>query len=830
MGEVYRARDLQLQREVAIKVLLPLVASDPERLGRFEREARVLATLNHPGIASVYGFERDGETPFLAMEYVAGSTLDQLAGKFDEAEVERYALQIAAAMAGAHEKSIIHRDLKPANVKITPEGKVKILDFGLAKALTPETAPQSPFTQTLSTIASGGTHVGMIMGTPSYMSPEQARGKQVDKRTDIWAFGALVYEMFSGHPAFGGETLTDILAHIVKDEPDWSVVPERWRSVLRACLEKDADKRLRDVGDVPLLLTASAPLPTASAPAPKRIGWAVSAACLVAGAGLMLAVMSGGKPADPPKPVSRFLIHPDVRIDRQTAIAISPNGRTILYQVGDSFGNDAVIRDLDQTSTRNQLVSNPSFSPDGKSLAIFRQASIQVISLDNGTRKTLVQNALEFNGSWGDDDSVVYRDRADGGLYRVKVQGGEPRKISSHILSYPHSLPGGEWLIGAESLPNAPANLAENARYDIVALNVKSQALRKLASGGSRAKYIEPGYLVYQADAALYAMTLNPRSMAVATPVRVMENVLYFDVSRSGTLLYATRPAAGEVTELIRTDRSGAVSRVATVSGTFVQLSLSPDENRLLMANTGSETDVWLYDLSRGVMTRLTTEPGEDEFPVWSPDGKRYAYCAQRFGESRKIVIRSPEGGTREEVVYDGGEHVHLGSWSSAGTLFFSIIGGEIRATTFDGAWRARSWLKLGFGEATAVTSPDGKWVAYSSMQTGKREIYVRPAQGDGQWQISQEGASSEPRWSSNGREVFYWNDRKLMTVPLETSSGFKPGAPRMLFQAAEKMVTQFAVTKDGQFLSLRRPQSGEKSELWLVENWVEEIKQRVRQ
>src|ERR1051326_2586698 len=584
MGEVYRARDLQLQREVAIKVLLPLVASDPERLGRFEREARVLATLNHPGIASVYGFERDGETPFLAMEYVAGSTLDQLAGKFDEAEVERYALQIAAAMAGAHEKSIIHRDLKPANVKITPEGKVKILDFGLAKALTPETAPQSPFTQTLSTIASGGTHVGMIMGTPSYMSPEQARGKQVDKRTDIWAFGALVYEMFSGHPAFGGETLTDILAHIVKDEPDWSVVPERWRSVLRACLEKDADKRLRDVGDVPLLLTASAPLPTASAPAPKRLGLAGSAACLVAGAGLMLAVMSGGKPADPPKPVSRFLIHPDVRIDRQTAIAISPNGRTILNQVGDSFGNDAVIRDLDQTSTRNQLVSNPSFSPDGKSLAIFRQASIQVISLDNGTRKTLVQNALEFNGSWGDDDSVVYRDRADGGLYRVKVQGGEPRKISSHILSYPHSLPGGEWLIGAESLPNAPANLAENARYDIVALNVKSQALRKLASGGSRAKYIEPGYLVYQADAALYAMTLNPRSMAVATPVRVMENVLYFDVSRSGTLLYATRPAAGEVTELIRTDRSGAVSRVATVSGTFVQLSLSPDENRVLTA------------------------------------------------------------------------------------------------------------------------------------------------------------------------------------------------------------------------------------------------------
>jgi serine/threonine-protein kinase len=820
MGAVYRATDIRLQRDVAIKVLLPQVAADAERLGRFEREARVLATLNHPGIASVYGFDRDGDTPFLAMEYVAGSTLSDLVGKLDEADVERYALQMAEAIAAAHEKSIIHRDLKPANVKVTPEGKIKILDFGLAKAMAGEAsgaaAGQTMMTRT---IATGATQVGVIMGTPAYMSPEQARGKAVDKRSDIWAFGALVYEMFSGRPAFGGETITDVFAHIVKDDPDWSVVPLRWRRALQACLDKDADKRLRDVGDIGLLLGTAEVSPVAAVP--KRRNWWLPVACAVGGVAVGFAAMWGSRPAEAPKPVSRFLISPDVRSDREATFAISQNGRKILYQEGNSVGNAAVVRELDQAKTRRLTAFHSIFSPDGRSVASFSLNSLRIISLENGTSTQITKDASEYGGSWGDDDTIVFRNANGGVLLRAGLHGDPPQKISSETLAYPSWVPGSEWVLAAQPVPDNSSN--------VVALNVKTQEIRKLASNGTKPHYVDPGYLVYQSGQALHAAVLNRRTMAVTgTPLRLLEEVQYFDVSRTGTLLYSTA-TEGESSELIQINRTGVISRVALVKGTFSQMSLSPDGRRLLLANTGTETDIWLYDFDRRVVTRLTTEAGEDEYPVWSPDGQRYAFCTQRVGEVRKMVIRAPDSGTQEELIDSSPGHAHLGSWSIDGTLFYSIREGELKTASKQGDWKTRTWLKAGFRESSPVVSPDGKWVAYASYQTSRREIFVRPAHAEGHWQVSIEGATSEPRWSANGKEIFYVEDRKMMLVPVETSGGFKPGAPRALFEMAEKISSQFSVTNDGRFLTLRRPQTGTKSELWLVENWVEELKQKVR-
>jgi len=847
MGEVYRATDTVLGRDVAIKVLPPAFAHDPERLARFEREARVLASLNHPNIAAIYGLEQADGRPFLVLELAPGEILK---GPLPVEESLAIARQIADGLEAAHEKGIVHRDLKPANIKITPEGKVKILDFGLAKAFS-EDAPAADPAQSPTLSVAGATRAGVILGTAAYMSPEQARGRPIDRRTDIWAFGCVLYETLTGKQTFRAETVSDSIAGVLSREPDWSALPAgtpaNIRLLLRRCLEKDPARRLRDAADARLELEQpAAPAVVAVPPRQWRqaLPW-VLIGVLSAVAGFLGFEQLRGPRVAAQQPVRLAMVRPEninftVGAARPT-VAISPDGMRVVFVGISKGGTQLYRRELGRTDVEpisgTQGAMNPFFSPNGQWIGFFQDSKLKKTPVRGGPVATLCDAGFAFGGSWGPDDSIVFSASFSAGLSRVPATGGKPETLTTLHKGetghrFPFVLPGGEGVLYV--------NFASTS-IDIWALSLRTGERRKLTEGVSP-MFSPTGHLVFLRAATLMAAPMDPGSLRLTgAALPLIESVAsassgagYFHFSANGTLVYLRGEA--QQTMLVWATRQGAGRGLPAPMRRYDQPRLSPDGKKVAVAMR-EPMDVWVFDLERAAPTRLTFDPEENETPLWTPDGRRIAFTHSTSGS--RILWKPADGSGKEETLWATEYHVHLSSWSPDGKLLaFSALDPK---TNYDiwllpvagstGERKPRPFLRTPAIEFGGSFSPDGRWIAYVSNETGRFEIFVRPAAdpSGGKWQISEEGGN-EPLWAPNGRELFYRNEGKVMAVPVQTAPAFQSGNPQLLFEGrhygASATYHTYDVSPNGrEFLMLQESEESS-TQLQVVLNWFEELKQ----
>jgi len=871
MGEVYRAADTRLGRDVALKILPEAFARDPERLARFQREARVLAALNHPNIAAIYGFENLEGVPFLVLEYVPGPTLAERlqGGPIDAAESLDIARQITEAFAEAHEKAVVHRDLKPANVKVTPEGKVKVLDFGLAKAFAEAPESIDPGQSPTLSLGAAPTRAGVILGTAAYMSPEQARGKPLTRRTDIWSFGCVLYEMLAGRAAFRGETVTDIIAAVVGKEPDWSALPaglaERIRELLRRCLQKDAARRLGDMLDARWEIDAAGQ-PGAAAPAAglrnrERAAWALSAVLLVTALGLAAAHFR--RPAADQAAI-RFTILPP----EKTTLAfddpqLSPDGRRLAF-LGTTEGRTRLwVRSFDSLAARplpgtEGAEGTHFWSPDSRFLAFLTLGKLKKIDLAGGPAQTLCDAPGAFTGSWGPDGVILLGGRS--GLSRVAVAGGAPvpltrldpsRQESSH--GAPHFLPGGRRFLytaySRQGISTAYAGSLDGG----VPKHLMDPGFKVLYAASPPAK---TGHLLFERQDILMAQAFDAaRLELIGEAFPVVENIRGFSASSTGVLAYR-QATAGEKSRLTWKDRAGRTLGTVGEPGQYADVQLSPDEKRAavtILEEAGAGGDVWLLDLARGVPTRFTFHPEFDSCSAWSPDGTRLVFSSQHSnrGGPRSLFQKPSSGAGEEEVlIKEGGGH--LDDWSPDGR--FLLFSGRSSSNTSADLWvlpltrdrKPRPLLQTEFAEGLGQVSSDGRWLAYLSTESGRSEVYVRafaPAAGSeasGKWRISTAGATAA-RWRGDGKEIFYTAlDGKLMAVPVRAPptgvSILEPGAPVELFATPLRtrlsaattvdLIYHYDVTRDGQrFLMILPEESKEPEAIQLLVNWTAGLK-----
>jgi eukaryotic-like serine/threonine-protein kinase len=877
MGEVYCAVDTNLGRQVAIKVLPEAFASEPERLARFEREAKTLASLNHPNIAQIYGLEKADGIRALVMELVEGPTLaDRIAqGPIPVDEALPIAKQIAEALEAAHEQGIVHRDLKPANIKMRPDGAVKVLDFGLAKALAPTNAASSTLSQS-PTLTSPAmlTGAGMILGTAAYMSPEQAKGREADKRSDIWAFGCVLYEMLTGRRAFDGENVSDTITSVLRDEPAWSALPigtplaVQW--LLRRCVEKDPRKRWQAAGDVRIEIESAATEPgriEAHAPErPKRTGMVAVAvgAALVGSAltGAALGILGSSAPAPS---VSRFSFTPSegqFTGFNGRLVAVSPDGEDIVYVADNQLYrrrmNDLAARPIVGSNQRGASITNPFFSPDGQWIGFWTadDPSLKKIALTGGPAVTVCQAANPFGVSWGDDTIVFGQDGM--GILAVSASGGKAevwvKTAPGETANNPQLLPGGGAVLFSMTRDTG------NARWDSAEIVVFVRATgerRTVIRGGSAARYLSSGYIVYAVGGDLLAVPFDPDRLEVSgTPVPIVEGVMrqsgnltagaaHFDVSRSGTLVYVQGSAESSLERtLVWVDRQGRDEVVNIPSRANLEdPRLSPDGSRLVLNIGGPENDIWTFDLARGALMRQTFEIGEDETPMWSPDGAWIAYASTR-GDQRFVFRQRADGTGSEEPLWmaPAPTHGHVEDWTrDARTLIVSIAPTtaspfDLVAVPIDGDRTPKPLLTTRFNERGARVSPDGRWMAYSSDESGREEVYVQPFPSlDRKWQISTTGGS-QPVWSKQGDELFFRGERSFMAVRIQPGASFSPGVARRIFDdeafVRQGAHTGYDVSPDARrFLFVKNAppdQSAAAPQVVVVRNWFEELKRLV--
>jgi len=792
MGEVYQATDTKLKRQVAIKVLPASLAQDGERLARFQREAEVLAALNHPNIAGIYGLEDAGGTTALAMELVEGPTLaDRIAqGPVPVDEALAIAKQIAEALEAAHERGIIHRDLKPANIKVRPDGTVKVLDFGLAKAMEPASAQSASARQvqtmspTITTPAM--TQAGMILGTAAYMSPEQARGKTVDRRADVWAFGCVLFEMLAGRRAFLGEDVTDTLALVVRGEPAWDAlpkaVPARVRQALRSCLQKDARQRIGDAQSLRLALEGAFDVEAVAAPAkPPAAGrlWpGVSAALALAI--LALLVVWAPWQAAPERPLVRLEVDlGDVDLGPATnSIALSPDGTRIAYVAvpGGDGPRQLYTRRLDQPVAMalagTDGASSPFFSPDGAWIGFVQQGQLKKISVDGGAAVTLT-GAQGFGGaSWGEDGDIVYSVPPTDGLRRVADGGGASEGVAALPEGYlaftnPQVLPG-----GTAVLVTAARSFGQT---DIEVVPLNGGERRTIVPGGAAGRYLPSGHLIYLVDTTLWAVPFDVGRLETnGSAVPLLEGVGYAPTgsallafSHTGTLVYRRAAAADAVAR--RTvewlDASGDRSRVIEAPGGYSQVEISPDERRLVLSvQDGTANDrIMVYDLDRGGFSPLTFDDRDHAFPIWSPDGRFVV-----FSVLDSLLWTRADGAGQPQPLLEGSGVVLTGSMSPDGRMAFAKIGEATDLWTVpvtvegDGlqVGEPAAFLATRFTEAVPRFSRDGRWLAYQSNESGRLEVNVRafppPATGPGaRSSVSTDGGAA-PIWSRTTDELFF--------------------------------------------------------------------------
>jgi len=834
MGEVYRARDTKLDRDVAIKVLPEVFAAEPERIARFQREAKTLAALNHPHIAAIYGIEESDGTHALVMELVEGEDLSQRIsrGPVPLDEALPIAKQIAEALEAAHEQGIIHRDLKPANIKVRPDGTVKVLDFGLAKLhdSNAPNGPNVPNAMSMSpTITSPAmmTSVGVLLGTAPYMSPEQARGKAIDKRADIWAFGCLLYEMLTGKRAFDDEDVSMTLSKILQREPDFDAlpptVPARVRQALRVCLRKDSKQRMGDIRDVRLalegafetVLTPGTAAVAATSPAGWRRGLVLFGIFVIGGSVVGGAVWFATRPT-PPR-----VVRTEIATAGATAlsisggdrdIAITPDGSRIVYR----GQNELLVRSLDQlVPTALTGLGTPRgvfISPDGQWVGFFDGNGLKKVAITGGPPVTLTTGVIGQNSrgaTWSEGGAIIFATSAIGtGLQRVSESGGEPTVLTKpnrergeddHV--WPEFLPGGQAVLFTITATVGGLNNAQ-----IAVLDLRTNRQTVLVRGGHHAHYVPSGHLVYGTGGTLRAVAFDLARLTVTgTAVPVLEQVattagggVNAVVAGNGTLVYATATAVVGVGDGLRSlvwvDRTGREEALRLLPADYGWARVSPDGLRVATSFAGPEgqQDVWVSELARGTLSRVTTDQQTDNDPVWTPDGRRLVFASQRGRDRFGFYSVAADGTGPVDLLLmsETAGFFRPYGWSPDGkSLVFDYGGvdgrGNIGMLSMESTRPWKPLLQTEANEVSPTLSPDGAWIAYSSNRTGRPEVYVErfPDLGDRK-QISTDGGA-EPLWSRDGHELLYRRGNAMIAVPLDSKPTLSVGSPRVLFEAA---------------------------------------------
>jgi serine/threonine protein kinase len=862
MGEVYQAKDTKLGRDVAIKVLPEEFALDKDRVTRFQREAKLLASLNHPNIAAIYGLEESEGIHFLVMELIEGDTLrDHIkSGSIPVEEALKLALQMAEALEAAHEKGVIHRDLKPANIKVTPDGKVKILDFGLAKAYAGDQGninlADSP------TISAAATQQGVILGTAAYMSPEQARGKPVDRRADIWAFGVVLYEMLTGKSAFSGDDVTDTLAAVIRSEPEWKSLPAnlhwRLREVLERCLEKKARDRYGSISDARVDIQKALADPSGLFVQPstitkprKRMQLGLPLVVTIAIVCIIIAALAVWmlKPAEPRQVIR---LYHDLSSGQQLskpngapALAVSPDGKQFVYATPDGL----YLRSVDELNAKliagtEGIPLMPFFSPDGKWIG-YSAGGLQLkkISVNGGAPVVLCETDIFAAASWHEDNTIVYA-QFSGDIMRVSGDGGTPESIVKRpgLVAFPQFLQGGKAII-----------------YTDFSVQPARIMLHSLGSGeskelfpGTRAMYLPTGHLVYGlANDNVFAVPFDLDKLAVTGgPVPLEEGVLEFTLSNSGTLVYVSGTSvsgSGSPRTLVWVDKMGNEEQIDVDPDMFQFPTISPDGTKVaLSVERGGNLDIWIWDLIRENLSRLTFDEADDETPMWTPDGKRIVFSSWRDGNSC-IFWKAADGtGEVEKLGSVPGQRLFPWSWSNDGKTLVTAeisgpIGVNIGAISMGGNGERKLLLKSDHAESHPRISPDGRWMAYFSAETGDNHIFVRPFPevDQGKWQVSVDGGQS-PLWSPDGHELYYLNGDAIMVAQVKTEPTFSASKPKTLFRG--NYVTgyqenpEWDISPDGKRFLLIKPGADPDEEsttesprkINIVLNWDVELKQRV--
>ena len=887
MGEVYRARDTRLNRDVAIKVLLPAVADDPDRLGRFSREAQLLASLNHPHIAQVHGLEDAGGRRALVMELIEGATLaDRIAkGALTLDEALPIARQIAGALEAAHEHGIVHRDLKPANIKIREDGAVKVLDFGLAKALDPASG------------ASGGTsspgpgalatEANLILGTAAYMSPEQARGRPVDRRADIWAFGVVVFEMLAGQRPFTGETNSDTLASVLKTDPNWHALPADTplpvRRLLRRCLEKDRHRRLDSAAAARLEIDDAIAPPTAETlqpTVPRSARVTAVAIAALAGAVIAMAAWVSWTLLRPslraPGLPSRFAIAPPPEPALNVSgpdrdLAFSPDGRRFVYHVGgtETNGSPLMIRAIDQLEAQPvadvRAAYAPFFSPDSRWLGFFEERVLKKVSIAGGPVISLCQvSGVPLGATWGDDNTIAFATNSpSAGLWRVSADGGEPAVLTTpdpaqheRNHAFPSMLPGGRGILFTIAI--VTAGQADSSQ--VAVLDLKTGRQKILIRGGGDAQYVGTGHLIFALAGTLRAVRFDPLQLEVLSdPVTVVERVLMkssgaanYALSRSGTLIYMPADVGVQTAlrSLVWVDRNGREERIKAPLRAYGPPRISPDGTRLAIGILDQgNTEIWIWDLVKETLRPLTFATGMNGLPVWTPDGRRIVFMSDRTG-MLNLYSQAVDGtGTADRLTTSTNPQWPT-SIAPDGSRVFGFdtqpkrTGGVIQVP-LTGSTPDLSPTLAGrdaqnlFTGSFAEISPNGRYLAYQSAESGRLEIYVRPfPQVDrGRWQVSI-GGGTRAAWARSGRELFYLDESQTLTAtPVRMSeSTFSMGIPSKVFDTRypePNPARHYDVSPDGRrFLMIKDgPASGQKAtqaNIIVVLNWFEELSRHV--
>ena len=867
MGEVYRAHDTRLGRDVALKVLPEAFAQDAERMARFEREAKVLASLNHPHIAAIYGLEEDGGVRALVMELVEGPTLaGAIESRLPLEEALGIARQISEALEYAHERGVIHRDLKPANLKLTSEGNIKILDFGLAKALSGDAASGEP--DTSPTLTAMATRTGILLGTAAYMAPEQAKGKTVDRRADIWAFGVVLFEMLTGHRLFAGETASDVLAEVLKTEPNWSQLPPetppRIRELLARCLVKDPKRRLQSMGDARIaveealsgqappdatLVPAAAP-PDSAASWRRLLPWAIAAALAVALA-VALAAYLGRSPQ--PAPALRVSILPpkDYHL-RAQVFAVSPDGKELVFIVySQADHSDRLwVRPLDSLDAHplagTENAYSPFWSPDSKSIAFFANEKLKKVDVSGGPVITLADAPVARGGSWSKDGNIVFAPKLGGhGLVEVSASGGAVTALNDLTPSlghdnhrWPFFLPDGKHLLLFAFARTEARGDAVNQGRGIYIFDLGSGKLAFLRKADSQAQYSD-GYLLFVEEGNLMAQPFDPSSrtlsgeaVAIASGARISANFAFgsFSAGNNGMLAYAGEAIASSSLQWFT--RDGKEAGTLGAPARFSVVSLSPDGNRVATAvdeNPGPRRDIWIYDSVRGTATRLTSDAMQASYPVWSRDGSRICYYDSGPAGVGIYSISSSGLGAAEFIQPLQGESATV-SWSPDGKalLYMNYRAGPPQLWIHQFAPEKKDYaLPLSnYESAEGQFSPDGRWLAYESEASGQPQVYVADFPNFTQrWQISTAGGA-QPRWRGDGKELYYIApDSNLMAVPVETAGAqFRALIPKALF--ATKIIgvaynfLQYDVAADGKKFLINTQLGQPNQSITLFANW----------
>jgi hypothetical protein len=872
MGEVYKATDTRLNRAVAIKALHDLFAHHPERVARFEREAQILASLNHPNIAAIHGLEEVAGAKFLVLEFVDGRTLADAiqSGAMPRAEAIAIAKQVADALTAAHERGIIHRDLKPGNVMLTPDGQVKVLDFGLGKAL--EAEPANPTNSPTITMA---TQAGVILGTAGYMSPEQARGRPADKRSDVWAFGCVLYEMLTGHRAFEGEDITETLAAIVRGEPDWARLPADLppavRTLLERCLIKDRAERLADMSVVRFLMSDAAKTlsgvpvvanPSAKAGAPQRVGpllIATAALAVIATFGVTRWLLPGTSTA------SGAVAHVSVALPdgdelgstNLQPIGLSSDGARVAY-VGLRDGKTQIyVRALNESAAKaldgTDGGEGPFFSPDGQWIAFFGDGKLKKIAVGGAALQTLADAPFERGGDWGDDGFIYFAPTNVGGIWRVPDGGGASTEVTRKDLGkgeishrWPRAVGGTATILF--DVWTGPGN----DEHDVAVQTIGASESHRLVKGGDAPRFAAtPGLLLYVRLGELFAVPWRPsqtdlgRAVPVAMPEHTNdagnEGPGNYTVSRDGTLAFIAGGRTRNAARLVWIDRAGKLVPAPLPERDYENAAISPDGQRAVVQIREGITALWLYDFGRNTLTPIGDRAGSSQSPVWTADGARVIYRGTRAG-FRNLYGGPVDGSSNEErlttkpdvsqtptsVSPDG----HWLLFNENGKLESGGVG--IWVMRLDGDRTPHHVFPTQAGESDGQVSPDGRWIAYQAPVSSRQEIYVAPFPGPGpRHQVSTDGGT-EPLWSREGRELFFQNGARLMGVTVAPGAAFSASTPHVVhegrFLKSINGNTDSSITRDGaRFLRIQQVEPEHAiTHFDLVLNWFDEARRLV--